>query len=105
MPEKSLFMREESFRQAIRLRLLALVLALALTWYVLNPVLPGASERVKRDKELPDEKCREAKSRVGGSYGLELTQSRAMKSATKPFSSGVEDDTADLEWPEVIEVC
>lgn len=95
-------MTDEQTIQTIRLRLLAFVLALALTWYAMNPA-PGPVRRVKRDDGPPDEKRREAKSPPGLScvyVGMEIG---TMKSALDPLSPAGED-MEDLEWPEVIDV-
>lgn len=54
-------MRGRPNTRTIRLRLLALVLALVLAWYAMNPV-PGSTRRVRHDEGQPDEKHREAKS-------------------------------------------
>lgn len=97
-------MREERATSALRLRLLAVVLALALTWYAINPA-PGPARRVRRDDESPDEERREVGSPREANYeqgrvGAELTES-----ATNLFShAAVSDADDDLEWPEVIDV-
>jgi hypothetical protein len=80
----------------MRLRLLALVLALALTWYAINPA-PGSMNGIKRDEGWPDEKRREEKppSRIGydfGGKGASMTESDA------------DPVPEDLEWPELIDV-
>lgn len=95
-------MREERIRQAIRLRLLALVLAFALTWYAINPA-PGSVTKIKRDEGQPDEKRREARSPSESNRAPVWTGANAKKSALDPFSS-TGGDTDDLEWPEVIDV-
>lgn len=94
-------MREEGFRQAIRLRLLALVLALALTWFALNPA-PGSVTKIKRDEAPPDEKRRQARSQTGVNCDPGWTETRAPESALDSFSfTGANID--NLEWPEVID--
>jgi hypothetical protein len=50
-------MRREQTKQTLKLRLLALVLALSLVWYSLNPA-PRPVTRKKLKEELPDEKKR-----------------------------------------------
>lgn len=87
--------------QEIRLRLLALILALALTWYVMNPA-PGPVRRVKRGKGQPDEKRREAKSRLGISLEMLPAEADVVNSADSLSSSEAERDIDDLDWPEVI---
>lgn len=96
------FVTEELNILVIRLRLLALVLALALTWYAVNPA-PGPVRRVKRDEGPPGEKRREAGSRLGMSSEVLLAEA-VMNSAAGPLPSDTERDIDDLEWPEVIGV-
>lgn len=88
--------KDERVSQTLRLKLLALVLALALTWYALNPAPGPARPRVRRGKE-PDGERREGKSPAGrvpspvfGAAGL----------AFVPPSSREEPE--ELEWPEYI---
>jgi hypothetical protein len=96
-------MSEERLKQAIRLRLLALVLALALTWYVTNPA-PAPVRWVKRDEETPDEERRVTNSPAGAGYRIELTGTDAMMPTVSSSASAPEADIEDLEWPEVIGV-
>jgi hypothetical protein len=95
------FMREERFRRAIRLRLLAFVLALALTWYTLNPA-PGPVVRVRRDEGRPDEKRREVKPAFGGD--CELAQTGAGVSESPVNLCARREEVGELEWPEVIDI-
>jgi hypothetical protein len=95
-------MREETFRQAFRLRLLALVLAFALTWYAINPA-PGSPTPIRRDEGQPDEKRREARSLSGVNRDPVWTRADATVSPLDPSSSAFENPD-DLEWPEVIDV-
>ena len=90
-------MWEERFRQVIKLQLLALVLALALTWYAMNPTA-GSQCQAKRSEEHPDEKRREEKSPVRIDYNLDVIEAFAMK----PAVDWAVQDIEDLEWPEVI---
>ena len=87
----------------MRLRLLALVLALALTWYAMNPA-PGPARRVRRDEETPDEERRVTGSPAGVGYEPELAGAAAVRSAVRASSSQAEENIDDLEWPEVIDV-
>ena len=91
-------MREEGFRQEIRLRLLALVLALALTWYALNPA-PSAVSRVKQKEGQPDEKRRAVKPPVVTANDWGVTRSGVMESVAETAVENIDD----LEWPKVIE--
>lgn len=95
-------MRDERFRQAIRLRMLAFVLALILTWYALNPA-PSSMTGVKRDEGQPDKKRREARSPSGLNCDSVWTKANATETTSAPFlSAGQNID--DIEWPEVIDV-
>ena len=95
-------MREETFRQAIRLRMLALVLALALTWYAINPA-PNSPTPIRRDEGQPDEQRREGKSLSGASCDPVWAPANAKESPLDLSLSAVENPD-DLEWPEVIDV-
>lgn len=92
-------MSEERLRHAFRLRLLALVLALALTWYAMNPA-PAPVCRGKRDEGQPDEKRQPVKLPVVIGYYSVVTEAVVLESDIN--SAG--EKTDDLEWPEVIEV-
>lgn len=80
-------MRRVQTKHIFKLRLLALVLALALLWYSLNPT-PAPVIRRKREDELPDEKKRKA-------------QPQSMM-ATEPWLL-LDDGEDDFEWPEFID--
>ena len=97
------FVTEEQNISVVRLRLLALVLALALTWYAVNPA-PGPVRLVKRDEGPPDEQRREAKSRLGMRYALMPVESDEMNSAANPCPPDTQRSIDDLEWSEVIGV-
>lgn len=89
----------------LKLRLLALVLALALTWYAINPApAPRPVRRVKREGERPEEE--RINARAGGaspSYsGIEPPR-RSPSSSYAPPSS-LEDDDDALDWPEFIDL-
>ncbi|MCA1568055.1 MAG: hypothetical protein LC803_20905 [Acidobacteria bacterium] len=94
-------MREERFRQAFKLRLLALVLALVLTWYALNPA-PGTVRADRRETEPPDENRSEAKTAFRASRQPEQVEAGVRGSSFHPPSRAKEVD--DLEWPEIIDV-
>jgi len=91
-------MWEERLKRAVRLRLLALVLAVALTWYTLNPA-PGSVRSVVSEEEQPDERRREVKSRVAG-FESNAMEPVMFESVSDPAVENIDD----LEWPEVIEV-
>jgi hypothetical protein len=84
-------------KQTFKLRLLALVLALALVWYSLNPV-PRPIIRRKRDDEPPDEKKRNLEPQ---SMPVILPIAfRPLGEVVKPSPPPDEDD---FEWPEFID--
>ncbi|HEX8140018.1 MAG TPA: hypothetical protein VF544_20825 [Pyrinomonadaceae bacterium] len=94
-------MRRERVKQSFKLRLLALVLALALLWYSLNPA-PGRVERVERDDEVPDGKKREAEpSLLGGAAFPGLLTMPGQRPSDEVVLKWDEDD--DFDWPEFID--
>jgi hypothetical protein len=89
-------MSREQTKQTLKLQLLALVLALALVWYSLNPA-PRPFTRIKREDELPDEKKREAEpQRMPVALPLVLRQWDEIAQAS------ASSDDEDFEWPEFI---
>lgn len=94
-------MWEERFRQAVRMQLLALVLALALTWYALNPA-PGPMRGDTRETEPPDENRREAKTAGGEKVYTARSGTGVRVWSVNPSSHAEEVD--QLEWPEVIDI-
>lgn len=94
-------MREEGFRQAIRLRLLALVLALALTWYALNPA-PGPARTEKRETDPHDEGRLEANIAFESNYHTARSEVGVSVRSVKR-SSRAEESADGLEWPEIID--
>jgi hypothetical protein len=83
-------------KQTLKLRLLALVLALALVWYSLNPA-PRPVVRKKRKEEPLDEKKQEVKPR-----SMPATLPVAYSSTVEP-SQPADDGEDDFEWPEFID--
>jgi hypothetical protein len=86
-------------KQTFKLRLLALVLALALVWYSLDPA-PAPVIRRKRDDELPEEKKREVDPRrmlaiLPGAFRPIVEISERLPS--------LDEDEDDFEWPEFID--
>jgi hypothetical protein len=98
---KEFFMWEGRFRRAVRLRLLALVLTLVLTWYALNPA-PGTVRAVARETEPPDENRCEAKTTFRASRQLERIEAGVRGSSLTPPSRA--EDADELEWPEIIDI-
>lgn len=94
-------MTEDRINQAIRLRLLALVLALALTWYAHNPV-PGPIRRVRKggEDETPENR-REAESAPASSLG---STGAGMRRAAINWPADAEDEAGELDWPEFIDL-
>lgn len=93
-------MRRVQTRQTLKLRLLALVLALALVYYTFNPA-PGRITRIKREDELPDEKKRKVEP-----HGMPATLSVAFKQLGESAESLPSPDEGedDFEWPEFIDI-
>lgn len=77
---------------------MALVLALALTWYTLNPA-PMGVRGVLSEEEQPGERRSEAKAGVAG-FEPGVTATVVFESVIEPAVENIDD----LEWPEVIEV-
>ena len=99
---KASFTRDERVRQALRLKLLALVLALALTWYALNPA-PGPVRRHVRGGGEPDAKRREGKSPGVCPPSPVLWPEPSMFGSDTPASvSPSRDEPEELDWPEYI---
>jgi len=92
-------MWEDRFRQAIRLQLLSLVLALALTWYALNPA-PGAVRTDGRETEPPDENRCEAKTAIKASRRPQWVEVGLSGSSLNPRAGDVDE----LDWPEIIDI-
>jgi hypothetical protein len=93
-------MRRERTKQTYKLRLLALVLALALLWYSLNPA-PSPVSRHKSEEEPPDEKRREMEPQVQGARLMPVV-SGTLKLGGDASPPPVED-VDDFEWPEFID--
>lgn len=85
----------------MRLRLLALVLALALTWYALNPA-PGPVRRDRRDEGGADEEQRAVKSAARTGDDPESAETDDVLPFAESPSSGAESSDEELEWPEFI---
>jgi hypothetical protein len=91
-------MNREVKQPQYRLWLLALVLALALTWYTLHPV-PGALQSSQREDTPPDAKRRQTRTPHPG-VGLQGSKGQACLPAIdqeRPF----EDFT---DWPEYLDL-
>jgi len=98
---KEFFMREEGLRRAIKLRLLGLVLALALTWYALNPA-PGPVRTERREADPHDEGRHEANIAFESNYHTARLEVGVSARSVKP-SSRTEGSVDGLEWPEIID--
>lgn len=88
-------MRNENVKQAIKLRLLTLVLVLALTWYAINPA-PAPVQTVRRDEDRPDDMTHEAR------LPTVLDCDAVWADAHVPQSAS-DESVENLEWPEVID--
>jgi hypothetical protein len=92
-------MSRVQIKQTLKLRLLALILAVALVWYSLNPV-PGHIIGRKQDDELPDEKKRNVEPHP---------MPAALPVAFRPFREiaralpSSNEDEDGFEWPEFID--
>jgi hypothetical protein len=86
-------------KQTLKLRLLALVLALALIWYGLNPA-PSFLIRRKRDDEPPDEKKQKVEPQ--SMPAILPTAFRQVREISEPLPS-LDEGEDDFEWPEFID--
>jgi hypothetical protein len=86
-------------RRILKLRLLALILALALIWYSLNPA-PKTLIRNKREIEPPDERKRNAEPQ---SRPARLPAPFRPLGETAKFSLTSRNEEDDFEWPEFID--
>jgi hypothetical protein len=92
-------MRRVQSKQTIKLQLLALVLAIALIWYSLNPT-PGPVIIRKKPADFPPDEKQNARPQnisVALSEALKLTED-----AAKSLSSCNKDEEDDFDWPEFI---
>ena len=101
MLAREFFMREEQAIRIIKLRLLALVLALALTWYALNPA-PIPACQVRRDEGERDENRREVKPAFEASRRLARTEAGVGELPVNLRADAAE--SGELEWPEIIDI-
>jgi hypothetical protein len=93
--------RSVQSKQTLKLRLLALVLALALAWYSGNPV-PRPIIRRKGDDEPHEEKKRSLGPR--SSLGTVLAAFGTTGEMAEPLPSSDEDeDEDDFQWPDFID--
>ena len=90
-------MRRERSRQTFKLRLLALVLALALIWYSFNPT-PTLVTCKRQVDELPDEKKRNVEP-----HSMPAALPIAFRSAGEAVGHLQSPDDDYCEWPEFIE--
>lgn len=93
-------MRNERTKESFKLHMLALVLALALLWYSINPA-PGPVSRIKSEGELPDEKRRELEPQLQRDAAVPQTFEGAEIGTKAPFA--FDEDEDDFEWPEFID--
>jgi hypothetical protein len=92
--------RKKETGQTLRLQLLALVLALLLVWYTVNPA-PGPVIRQMLQDDAPDEKKREAEPQL--QRGAILTGIIGRVGAEFEDLSSPVEDVDDFEWPEFID--
>jgi hypothetical protein len=92
-------MRRERTKQTFKLRLLALVLALALVWYSFNPA-PRPVVRKKLEEEPPDERKRNVRPRsMPATLPAAFTQLVEAAASSPPH----DEEEDDFEWPEFID--
>lgn len=96
-------MGREQTVSGMRLRLLAFVLAMALAWYAMNPA-PGPARWVRKTEEPPDEARRNAENVAANSYRLDLSRTSIAPPHAPASLVGEGTESADLEWPEVIDL-
>jgi hypothetical protein len=100
-PDPASPMRKETGKQRFKLHLLALILALALAWYSINPT-PGNITRRKREDDQPDAKKREVEPALSRTpLALQLYRPRRPEAFDASPSS--DEETDDFDWPEFID--
>ena len=91
-------MKREVNKQRYRLWLLALVLALALAWYTLNPV-PSTAQLKRREEDPLDAKQRQAQAPTASAF-LILGAQPAFSSVSARETSFDEP----FDWPEYLDL-
>lgn len=91
-------MRREEKKRRFKLWLLALALAIVLTWYIVNPT-PGPLCRLRKEDDAQDGE--RSQTRVGG-MSPQLGISPAILPAVAPLPAAANDDLP--ESPEYIEM-
>ena len=95
-------MREHQLKQAFKLRLLTVVLALALTWYAINPA-PGPVRRIKPEDDQPDARKPDSRSRTSAAP-LFLDEHGAQRLAASDALPTPSEEIDDRDWPEFIAI-
>jgi hypothetical protein len=93
-------MQRVQTKQTFKLRLLAFVLALALTWYSVNPT-PRLEVRRKPEDEQPDANKREAAPQLPTTALTPVALRRPVVESAK-LNPSIEDED-DFDWPEFID--
>lgn len=93
-------MSRKQNKQTFKLQILALVLAVALLWYSINPA-PSPIKRNKPKDEPADEKRRELEPQLRSSDAKPASL-KAFKIDGKGASAAIEDED-DFKWPEFID--
>lgn len=94
-------MRHARTRPGFRLRLLALILALALLWYSINPA-PYAVTRDRRKEPEPDAKKRQLEPAINRTPPSLLFHQLHREEPADAFPPP-DEETDDFEWPEFID--
>lgn len=94
-------MRNEKMKRGFRLHLLALILALALAWYSINPAPHNRSAR-KPKGDQDDAKKREAEPLPGRqAFSLQLYKLHRQERLTP--APAFDEESDDFDWPEFID--
>jgi hypothetical protein len=97
---RAVIMRREQTKQTFKLRMLALVLALALLWYSINPA-PSPVKRYKPEDEPPNQKKRDLEPQLQRADPRSTAfETFEMAGRGTPASN---EDEGDFEWPEFID--
>jgi hypothetical protein len=94
-------MRHERTTQGFRIHLLALILALALLWYSINPA-PYTITRDERKEPEPDAKKRQLEPAINRTPPALLFHQLHRREPSDAFHQP-DEETDDFEWPEFID--
>lgn len=95
-------MRRAEPKRSFKLQMLALVLALVLIWYSLNPA-PGPVRSYRPEEELPDEKRREVEPQILSAGAVPKADARPLAGPEISSAFNDDDEMDDFEWPDIID--